>query len=286
MLIHGFSFDFCNEPKLNSETRTKNIIKVEEKEIFLDDFLVKKGSYRLSNQEAFYYAKSSFETKNEPVALEIKNIIILYWDSKNRNIFYQKKENYSSNRLRFWIFHTFFPFIIEKEEIAHTLHVGSVVIKNRATLFTAPSFGGKSTLTNYFLKQNHKLISDDNLSIKEIDNNFYAIPSYPFYRPYRKVESLGEYSTNFAQKPKRIETIFKLKRVASKEKVEIREIKGVEKFETTIYMSFIQLPFQTKRRFVFFTKMANALKIYEITIPWDKRELPNIYNQIINQNSR
>ena len=106
----------------------------------------------MSGQEARYHSEIPFKVakKNFSWALEIKDVVTLIWDASDKKIIYTKGKNYTPQRLRFWVFHTFFPIVLELEQIYHILHVGSVEIEGKPVLFSAFSFGGKSTLNRLF----------------------------------------------------------------------------------------------------------------------------------------
>jgi hypothetical protein len=219
-------------------------------------------------------------------ALEIKDVVTLIWDAKSRNIFYIKGNNYTPKQLRYWIFHTFFPIVLELERTYRILHVGSVEIEGKPVLFSAFSFGGKSTLTDYFIKQGHPLLSDDSLGIDKRNDGYYAIPSYPFHRPYRKLETLGDPVENFATEPKPLHAVYLLEKSEPDAKVEIHELKGIEKFKAFHYSAFINFDFMKKERFEFFTEMAKHVPVYKITIPWDLQRLSEVYDAIVKHSSK
>ena len=214
-------------------------------------------------------------------ALEIKDIVVLIWDSKKQKIFYKKNRNYTARQLQFWILHTFFPIVLELEHVYHILHVGSVEVEGKPVLFSAFSFGGKSTLTDYFIQKGHLLLSDDSLAIDRKNNSYYAVPSYPFYRPYRELETLGYHTNNFSTESKPIHAVYLLDKCDKDADIYITELKGIEKFKAFHYSSFIDFNFMKKKRFTFFTEMAKAVPVYRINIPWDKAKLEAVYQAII-----
>jgi len=250
---------------------------------FATTFPLAREWFSASEQEVRYHASPFYDEKaNErsSLALEIKDVVILIWDAEARKIIYIKGKNYTPQRLRFWIFHTFFPIILELEHIYHILHVGSVEVEGKPVLFSAFSFGGKSTLTDYFLQKGHLLLSDDSLGIDKRGDDYYAIPSYPFHRPYRELETLGCYTENFATEPKPLHAAYLLEKSDADAKVEITEVTGIEKFKAFHYSTFIDFSFMKKERFEFFTVMAKFVPVYRVTVPWDMERLNEVYEQI------
>ncbi len=237
----------------------------------------------MSGQEARYLSVTPFTPHNYDISfgLEIKNRLTLAWDRDKKEILYSKGQGYSPDKLQFWLYHTFMPILLEFRNLYHILHVGAVKIEDKTVLFSAPSFGGKSTMTDYFIQQGHTMLSDDTLAIEEIDEKYYAIPSYPFHRPYRKLEDLGYRVENFATEVKPIDTIYLLNKSDKKTEIEIKELKGIKKFKALHYSIFIMFEFMKQERFLFFTEMAKRIPVYEVHYPHDLKRLPEVYKKII-----
>lgn len=286
-MIFQHHFDFKDEVTLQStfEDGIGEIIPVREcsqKEI-LNSLPISYEWTLMSGQEARYLSTTPFTSDSYDVSfgLEIKNILTLFWNNEAKEILYSKEKEYTPYRLQFWLYHTFFPIILDLSRRYHILHVGSVEIEGRPIIFSAPSFGGKSTMTDYFIRQGHTMLSDDTLGIEEIDGEYYAIPSYPFHRPYRKLEDLGYPVENFSTKVKPVNTIYVLHKSDTRAKIEIKELKGIKKFKALHYSMFIMFEFMKKERFLFFTKMAKRVPVYEVQYPHDLERLPEVYEKII-----
>jgi len=193
----------------------------------------------------------------------------------------RKGEHYTPERLQFWIFHTFFPIVLELEHTYRILHVGAVEVEGKPVLFSAFSFGGKSTLTDYFIKKGHTMLSDDSVAIDKQGDVYYVIASYPFHRPYREVETLGDPVTNFATERKPLHAVYLLEKGDADASVEISEVKGIEKFKAFHYSSFIDFSYMKQERFDFFTEMAKHIPVYKIIVPWDLKRLNEVYEKIV-----
>jgi hypothetical protein len=236
-----------------------------------------------SGQKARYFSTIPFSKENQDISwgLEIEGILTLMWLKEHGEIHYVKNRGYSADRLQFWLYHTFFPILLELRGIYNILHVGSVEIAGQPVLFSAPSFGGKSTMTDYFIQQGHMMLSDDALGIEKRETTYYAISSYPFYRPYRKPEELGYFVENFSTKAKPISRVYLLNKSHAASQIVIRELLGIEKFKTYHYSSFISFEFMKQERFEFFSEMAKRIPMYEITFPHDLQKLPEAYQAIV-----
>ena len=293
-MIFGHRFDFQSEPVLKEAYASftsdpshypdnRTIPVVESFEAFLDAFSLKTDWVDMSGQRARYYSTVPFEKREEDFswALEIQDVVTLLWDGKEKKIIYTKGENYAPKRLQFWIFHTFFPIVLELEKKYRILHVGSVEIKGKPVLFSAFSFGGKSTMTDYFIQKGHTMLSDDSVAIDKRGDTYYAIASYPFHRPYRELETLGYPAKNFATEPKPLHAVYLLERSDPDAKVQIVQLKGIEKFKAFHYSSFIDFYFMKKERFDFFSQMAKHVPVYQVKVPWDLERLDEVYGQIV-----
>lgn len=294
-MIFGHRFDFQSELLLQKEfiafnsnasdyLETKTIRVVESsKSSLLNEFPFKTDWVVMSGQEARYYSVLSFEEADEHFswALEIKDVATLIWDASEKKIIYSKGKNYAPQRLRFWIYHTFFPLVLELQRKYRILHVGAVEIKGKPVLFSAFSFGGKSTLTDYFIQKGHTMLSDDSMAIDKRGERYYAIASYPFHRPYREVETLGYLVKNFATDPKPLHAVYLLEKSEPDVEVKIVELKGIEKFKAFHYSSFIDFSFMKQERFTFFTEMAKHVPVYQVKVPWDLERLDEVYEKIV-----
>jgi len=247
------------------------------------EFVFKTEWLSMSGQQARYWSNRNFSETDGLFswALEIKDVITLVWNAEKREIGYGKDVNYSTERLYFWVLHTFFPLVLEFERTYRILHAGSVEIDGKPVAFSAFSFGGKSTLTNYFLQQGHMLLSDDSLGIKKHNSKYYAISSYPFYRPYRKLETLGYYTNRFYTKHQPLHAVYLLDKRDPDTPICITELKGIEKFKAFHYSSLIDFDFMKQERFVFFTEMAKSVPVYRIVYPHKMEKLPEVYREII-----
>ncbi|MCF6205423.1 MAG: hypothetical protein L3J47_00825 [Sulfurovum sp.] len=244
---------------------------------------IRSNWFDVSEQKARYLSTVPFEKASGDFlwALEIKSVMTLFWDAGKREVLYFKDMHYSFERLQFWVLHTFLPLAFELERRYRILHVGSVEVAGKAICFSAFSYGGKSTLTDYFLKQGHPLLSDDSLGIEKRDDGYYAVPSYPFHRPYREVETLGYHTKNFAKEPKILHALYALEKSDPDAEVQIEELRGIEKFKAFHYSSFVDFGFMKRERFDFFSQMAKEVPAYSVVVPWDKTRLGEVYDAIV-----
>jgi hypothetical protein len=285
MLIFNHAFIFEDEkiftsPALeNSKTILVSSIKI------LKPFKFQSPWLEMSQRSVRYLSDGNFSQQNCPRwGLEIQDIRTLSWESKSQSIGYTKGKYFTQRLLEFWIYHTFFPLQLTLARKHSIFHVASILLDDKAILFSAFSFGGKSTLTEYFLKKGHSILGDDTLAIVKEKDAYYALASYPFYRPYRETESLGKKIENFVQKPSLVKSMYSLKSVDKKAKISIKALKGIEKFKVLHHSLFIDFNFLKEKNFHFVTDFAKYIAVYEIEIPWDLERLEEVYQAILTHN--
>lgn len=237
----------------------------------------------MSEKKIRYFSEKPFATKCKSIswALEIEETMVLIWDSNRREIYYEELMYYTADKLLFWILHTFLPLVLELDDKYKILHMGSVEVREKAILFSALSYGGKSTLTDYFLKKGHALIGDDTVALEKKNNKYSVISSYPYYRPYREVGTLGFLSENYSLYARELQCIYVLKKVESKESVNIQKICGVKKFKALHLSSYIFFDYMQEERFSFFSRISSLIDVYEISVPWELSRLNEVYEMIL-----
>ncbi|MBE9550048.1 MAG: hypothetical protein IMF09_11630 [Proteobacteria bacterium] len=217
--------------------------------------------------------------------MDVEGVVQFFWSSGNQTLDYVAQENFTPELLEYWCLQIVLPLFFTIEETYTFLHAGAVEVDNKKILFVAESFGGKSTLTDYFLRQGHRLVSDDKVGTYQQNNQLYAITSHPHHRPYRKMEDLGIYVEHFAAEPGPIQAIYALEKGPADVEISIAELQGIEKFSVLGYASEMKLFFQQVQRFEYVARMAKLLPVYKVTVPWDLERLPEVH-AVICEHSR
>ena len=267
--------DFSHTASLDSE---KNEIYLVEKKIILND----------AYQETYNFCNNQGRTivlyKNiDSFVLNIENVLSFECFIKTHEVFYQLHQDGNKNLLEYWFSHTLLPIFFTISNKYYFLHAGSVRVANTTVLFMADSMGGKSTMTDYFLQQGHKLVSDDKVGTYLDDGRIMLVSSYPYHRPYRKFEDLGIKVVNFESNVTHLDIIYALDVNPMYDEVIIEELKGVEKVSFLIRGTDIGLPLFLKERFAYVTKLANITPVYKIHIPKDITRLHEAYTAITKQ---
>ena len=125
------------------------------------------------------------------------------------------------------------------------------------------------------------MISDDKVATFQKDGRFYAVPSYPYHRPYRNLEDLGLSVENFATTPKVLKVIYALEAVESERDVTIKELSGIEKFKSLRDAKEMNLFFPEKKQLEYLSSIAKKIKVFNVTVPQKLNRLNEVYRAIV-----
>lgn len=238
--------------------------------------------YWAHGRNVYFYSDREFNGSDirQPWCYEVKDIVRFYWWGGEQSIYYELDEKGDANLLSFWFIHLLLPLYLAMEEKYDFLHAGAVEVEGKPILFIAPSMGGKSTMTDYFIKQGHCLISDDKVPTFIADGKFMAVGSHPYHRPYRKPEELGYYVDNFMKTIKPIQAFYVLNSLERDANISIEEIKGFEKFDTLLPNYLFMFSYLKPKRLQFISKMLNDIKVFYVQVPWDIERLGEVHDAI------
>jgi len=234
-------------------------------------------------RELILYSDREFaqSIKGQRWSFNVKDVVSFYWVSGQRTIYYEIQNEANKDLLTFWFVHIFLPIYFTLEEIYDFLHAGAVEIDEKPVLFIAPSMSGKSTLTDYFIKQDHGLISDDKVPSYIENDQFFAVPSHPYHRPYRRFEDLGYRVDKQFGHVRPIHAIYALGRDDGTAKIEITEIVGFKKFETLLPNYLFSFNYLRAQRLKYLAELVSKIPIYSVTRPWDLDHLADVYHSIV-----
>ena len=234
-------------------------------------------------RELALFSNKSFNSTNEDKlwAFEVKGVVTFFWHSGTMMLKYIQHDNFTEFLLKYWVLHVALPTFFIIEGIYDFLHAGAVEVDGEPILFIAPSIGGKSTMTDYFMKQGHTMISDDKVATFQKDGNFYAVPSYPYHRPYRNIEDIGYFVEDFSNTPKIMHTIYLLEAVESNKEVMVRQLTGIKKFKSLRDAKEMNLFFHESKQLEYLAKIAKEVSVFKVGVPWTMKRLNEVYNFII-----
>ncbi len=238
--------------------------------------------YRAHGRDVYLYSDKEFSANRtgQPCCYEVKDIVCFYWIGGERNIYYDLDSDIDVNLLSFWFIHLFLPLYMTLEDMYHFLHAGAVEVAGKPILFIAPSMGGKSTMIDYFIKQGHRLISDDKVATFVDNGIFKTVGSHPYHRPYRKFEELGYRVEKFTKKFIPIHTFYEFESVESDADIVIEEIKGFAKLNALMSNYMYAFSYLKPGQLKYFSSMLRCTKIFHIQIPWNIERLDEVYNLI------
>ncbi len=238
--------------------------------------------YWAHGRKVYLYSDREFDGSQagQPWCYEVKDIVRFYWRGGEETVYYVLEEEGSADLLGFWFIHLLLPLCFTLEQKYDFLHAGAVEVEGRAILFIAPSMGGKSTMTDYFIKQGHTLISDDKVPTFIEDGKFMAVGSHPYHRPYRKFEELGYRVEHFTTDFNPIHAFYALEGVEADAPVTIEEVKGFEKFDLLLPNYLYMFSYLKPKRLKYLSSMLNSIKLFRVEVPWDMERLDEVHQRL------
>ena len=276
---HLVSAPFFDSTSMSSQYSELTVIKIEDDIQTLKYF----RTYQ-QNQNRNVLLSSSFPFReniaDQRWTFEVENIVGFSWEKGSNSIEFFERQEGNETLTKYWFLHTFLPIYLTIEAKCELIHAGSVEIDNKPVLFIAPSYGGKSTLTDYFLKQGHVMVSDDRVPLKEVNSQIIAQSSYPYHRPYRKMEDLGVRVDKFMLESKELHKIYVLEPAEASAEVSFTRLKGIQSFSALQYNFDFSLELNKASSFELMAKIASKVPIYQISFPWDLTKLDKVYQAI------
>jgi hypothetical protein len=211
---------------------------------------------------------------------EVRDVVTFEWRTGSSTLNYRLCEKGTLELVAFWLIHVCIPLYQSLEENLDFLHAGAVEMKNGTVVFVAPSMGGKSTTTEYFVRRGHSLVSDDKLGTFVAEGRFMAVPSHTRYRPYRKFEDLGFKAREYLERPGHISAIFALNRVAPGDPIRFREIAGFRKFNRLMPNYIFGFPHMQARRLEYLAGLVNRVPLFELDVPNDLGRMEEVYEAV------
>ncbi len=230
----------------------------------------------LSSPESF-----NTDKKTNKLMFQVKDIVDFFWDFNNNVISYRLLKNGTRKLLEYWLYHIVLPIYFTLKEKYLFLHVGAVSVEHNPVIFMANSFGGKSTLTDFFLKKGHALITDDKLATYKENEEFFAVASHPYHRPYREQETLGIKASNIENKPNIFKTIYVLQKASKDSTIQFNKLHGIKKFKHLHSACEMEFPFTFQKNTEYLLELSKKVQLFTIEIPWDLNRLEEVYNKII-----
>jgi len=273
-----FPFDLSHETQTQGEVALSSAVP----ESIVSAITCGLPLYWAHGRNVYLYSDRSFDgsEKGQPWCYEVKGVVTFYWIGGERTVYYVRHNDTSVALLSFWFIHLLLPLYFALEGVYDILHGGAVEIEGKAVLFAAPSMGGKSTMTDYFIGQGHTMISDDKIPTFVENGRFMLAGSHPYHRPYRKFEDLGYRVEHFSRKFLPLHAMYLLEKAELERETVIEEIRGFEKFNAMLPHYLYTFPFFQRKRMVYLSRMMNRVRVFRVKRPWDMEKLPEVYRAI------
>lgn len=217
----------------------------------------------------------------QPWRFEVADVVAFDWAGGGNEIVYRRSETCTDELFAFWLIHLFLPLYFTLESVYEFIHAGAVEVGDETILFIAPSHGGKSTMTDFFLGQGHSLVSDDKVATFVEKETYWAVPSHPNHRPYRRFEDLGMRVDSFDTEARPVHAVYRLVRADPDADITIREVRGHGKFADMLPNFLFNFSHLGARRMEYLARMAGAVPLYTVDLPWDLERLGEVYRAIL-----
>jgi hypothetical protein len=286
MIAYNYNIDFIPRFKNESfvQSSVKDTLTIEENHV---DNLPKNLQYEMvftpsQGRELKLLSSHDFNDvcKEKIWSFEVKNVVTLFWRSGADKLGYVKHKDFDETLLQYWTLHVVLPVYFIIEGIYEFLHAGAVEIEGQPVLFIAKSFGGKSTMTDYFMKQGHTMISDDKVATFQKKGEFYAVSSHSYNRPYRNLEDLGFFVENFSTTPKPLKCMYLLEKAEPDAEITINLLTGIEKIMALRSAKEMNLFFPESKQLAYLSNIAKQVSLFKVTVPWEMERQNEVYNDI------
>ncbi len=279
----------CDPPSTTNATRDSLHLSAAATESRQENLSSRFLFYHAHGRQVFLHSNTSFEAykAGQPFCYEVENVLRFYWRSGEGAIFYTLESQGDKALLAFWFIHLLLPLYYTLENRYHFLHAGAVDVADCRILFIAPSMGGKSTMTDFFLHCGHPLVCDDKLPTFFEDGRFMAASSHPYHRPYRAFETLGQKAASFSAANKPVHCIFTLDpqpvdtTLPTPLPITISEIHGFDKFKALQPAHLYEFPFLKPRALPYLTTILNSAPIFRLRFPFSLSARAGVHEAIV-----
>ncbi|MGL5087630.1 MAG: hypothetical protein ACRC68_18265 [Clostridium sp.] len=212
-----------------------------------------------------------------------------YYITNGDTIIVEPCENYDVKLLKIYLMCSGLGFIMLQRDMV-ALHGGTIVINNKAVLFTGDRGAGKSTITSALRNKGYKFIADD-VASTYINEKPYVVHGFPYQKlcedalvklgydknAYESFMGDGKRKylipshNSFVEEDTKLQGIFELT-IGDVEAVEIEEVRGAEKLNRVIKniyrIEYIdKVGGVTPKMFKQCLEIAKYIKFYKITRP-------------------
>ncbi|NCB12075.1 MAG: hypothetical protein EOM78_10650 [Erysipelotrichia bacterium] len=164
--MHLYNYEISFDKIVNFKEKSK-LLK-EDKTLLVDNSHILLFSNNQDRRVAITSDKPFSDNQStQSINFLVEDVVTFSVKKGENTIYYRLYKEGTKELLEYWLIHTFLPILFTMEDIYYFLHAGAVQIDSKPVLFVADSFGGKSTMTDFFIKKGHTMISDDKVAVYE-----------------------------------------------------------------------------------------------------------------------
>lgn len=222
------------------------------------------------------------------IFMRIDDLLLVSFDHRRRRLHCFATMEAGDGTIEYWLLRQIVPIARLLWGEAEILHAGAVKLDGEAAAFLAPSGTGKSTLVAQFVRRGCKLITDDHLILQRHHGRFgeptLVFPSIPYYRDYRAVETLGQYTDCYDTAPCRLRVIYVLTPADPLQPVRVTCLPNSQAALELLHQapySVLNLKIPSmlplaKRRFEFVSKLPLNVSVRRLDVPRSLDRLPEV----------
>jgi hypothetical protein len=292
MILYGtrIDSDFIPSPKLPEEGEYLRTLRLRQLRGGEGDeeFGERTPLYRAHGRAVFLRSSHSFHDNlpDQRWSYEVEGVVSFRWRTGSGEIHYRLQEAGTVALLTFWLTHLFLPLYLTLEREVEFFHAGAVESAGMALLFLAPSTGGKSTLTDYFLLRGHPLLTDDKAATFFRDGAAFVAGAHPYHRPFRAFETLGHEAARFSDRFLPLGALYLLEPSPPEAEVSIGPIHGFARFDALKPHFLFQFSFLRAEQFRYLGALLGETPVYRIAVPRDLERLEEVRQAILAQEER
>ena len=227
------------------------------------------------------------------IQMRVDDCLLVTFEQAQRRLDCFVTAEAADSMVEYWLLRQIVPIARLIWGDAEILHAGAVRIDGEAAAFLAPSGTGKSTLVGHFVERGHNLITDDHLVMQRHNGRHgeptWVLPTIPYYRNFRAIETLGRYTTRYDTAACRLRVIYVLKPAGVDAPVAISALPNAEAALEMLYQAPYNLLNRMmpktyplfQRRFEFISNLPLNVHVRRLEVPRSLHRLPEVEAHII-----